>query len=178
MLGLEHPSAGSRASGGVQAAPRVRGPHVSEAQVYLGRIRWGIISFYCVTIAVLVLWLPILALISGATALCGSLLLQSDPLLEPFMSQVVLLLGEWLLTLPEWARYPVKDGLLYLTPLTICCCLGCATACVELFFCHPFTFDGLGRHSATIDGADVWLPPCHHFRMLLALPWAYLEASW
>lgn len=144
MLGLEHPSAGSRASGGIQAAPRVRGPHVSEAQVYLGRIRWGIISFYCVTIAVLVLWLPILALISGATALCGSLLLQSDPLLEPFMSQVVLLLGEWLLTLPEWARYPVKDGLLYLTPLTICCCLGCATACVELFLAIPSHSTGLG----------------------------------
>ncbi|CAK9022885.1 unnamed protein product [Durusdinium trenchii] len=145
MLGLEHLT--GEGSAGVPSGisvPRVHGPHVSEAKIYLGRIRLGVIGFYAVTLLALLLWLPILAVISGATALCGSLLLQSDPLLEPFMTPVMLQLGHWVLTLPEWVRYPVKDGLLYLTPLTICCCLGCASACAELFFAIPSHSTGLG----------------------------------
>eukprot|EP00435_Cladocopium_sp_Y103_P048079 s2366_g14.t1 len=150
MLGLDPPPPGGLLSGGhplaptFPLAPRVRGPHVSEAKIYLGRIRLGVLGFYGLTLLALLLWLPWLCLVTGATAFCGSLLLQSDPWLEQFMRPMVLQLGEWVLTLPEWLRYPVKDGLLYLTPLTVCCCLGAFSACLELFFAIPSHSTGLG----------------------------------
>eukprot|EP00438_Fugacium_kawagutii_P009157 Skav206198 [mRNA] locus=scaffold1844:334728:335564:- [translate_table: standard] len=120
------------------------------------------------------MWLPILMLITGATALCGSLLLQSDPWLEPFMSPLVLHLGQWLLSQPEWLRFPVKDGLLYLTPLTVCCCFGCASACAELFFAIPSHSTGLG---GTIRPLVVLMCGCLH-ATIFACCWHCRSLIW
>ena len=179
MLGLDPPAPGGLLSGGPVAptfplAPRVRGPHVSEAKIYLGRIRLGVLGFYGLTLLALLLWLPWLCLVTGATAFCGSLLLQSDPWLERFMGPVVLQLGEWVLTLPEWVRYPVKDGLLYLTPLTVCCCLGAFSACLELFFAIPSHSTGLG---GTIRPLVVLMCGCLH-ASIFACCWHCRSLIW
>ncbi|CAJ1425019.1 unnamed protein product [Effrenium voratum] len=111
------------------------GPHVHEAQLYLGLLRLSVVALYVMAFFQLIFWLPMLALVSLSAALCGSLLLQADPWLPcaPLVAKAA----------QSLQSKQLEDGLLFLDPFAACCCVGTVLSCLDLLISMPSHSTGM-----------------------------------